>query len=350
MNLDFSKLKSLSIDGINLNRLYLRQYNDLMLNAIDTNGELYNGCGFMRGYRLNSSGNLTAQANSIVSGFMPCTATSVIKMAGVAWLEGDAANAYTEYNYLSYYDNNFNMLAAINYNGALHIHGSVEIDIEKSIINVDNSGCTTFQIAFVEGADPSQIAYFRISGIYGGTNMVVTVDEDILPDICVYSKYTYKNQVPISTDTDGSIYNGVGYKENVRLSSSGGISGTAQTGSVTTGFIPWHGDGDVLRLKGVEWLNATTNYDGHFYIMFYDANKKSRGNNCYIAAGQQSNGDYNHILTATRDANGVETFVFNKDYGTTNSLLQWVRSASYIRITAYGKGANMIVTINEEIV
>lgn len=348
MNLDFSKLKSLSIDGIKLNKLYMRQYNDLMLNAIDTNGELYNGCGFMRGYRLNSSGNLTAQTNSIVSGFMPCTASSVIKIAGASWLESDAANAYTEYNYLSYYDNNFNMLAAINYNGALHIHGSVEIDIEKSIINVDNSGCTTFQIAFVEGADPSQIAYFRINGIYGGTNMVVTVDEDILPDICVYSKYTYKNQVPISTDTDGSIYNGVGYKENVRLSSSGGISGTAQTGSVTTGFIPFpYGDKTIIRMKGVNWVNV---YDvvstGHYYINFYDSSKKFLA---YLSVGEAPN--YTHVVTVTRDTNGVESIKWSETYGTSNSLLQYVRNqAAYIRITAYGKGANMIVTINEEIV
>ena len=157
----------------------------------------------------------------------------------------------------------------------------------------------------------------------------------------------FTNQVPISTDTDGSIYNGVGYKENVRLSSSGGISGSAQNGSVTTGFIPWYGDTTILRLKGVEWLNAQSQYGGHYYVVFYDANKKSRsGDNDYVNSGATH---ISHILTITRDENGVETFVFNKDYGTTNSLLQWVRSASYIRITARGKGADMIVTINEEI-
>lgn len=167
--------------------------------------------------------------------------------------------------------------------------------------------------------------------------------------VLVWAAKTFTNQVPLSTDTDGSIFNGVGYKENVRLSSSGGISGSAQAGSVTTGFIPWHGDGDVLRMKGVEWLNATPNHGGHFYIIFYDANKKSRGSNDYMASQSTANGDINHIVTVTRDANGVETFVFNKDYGTTNSFLNWVRTASFIRITAYGKGADMIVTINEEI-
>lgn len=167
--------------------------------------------------------------------------------------------------------------------------------------------------------------------------------------VVLWQAILFTNQVPISTDTDGSIFNKVGYIENRRLSSSGGLSGSAQNGSVTTGFIPWYGDTTILRIKGVEWLNATPNYGGHYYIMFYDANKKSQGVNDYMSSQVVSYGDLNHILTVTRDANGVETFVFNKDYGTSNSFLNWVRSASYIRITAYGKGADMIVTINEEI-
>ena len=170
----------------------------------------------------------------------------------------------------------------------------------------------------------------------------------LINGIQVWKSYT--NQVPISTDTDGSIFNGVGYKENVRLSSSGSISSSAQAGSVTTGFIPFHGDGDVIRLKGVEFITALDS-GKHYYFIFYDANKKANSDsfNGYISSGQIDSGDKSHILTATRDANGVETFVFNKDYGTSNSLLQWIRSAKYVRITAKGKGADMLVTINEEI-
>ena len=164
--------------------------------------------------------------------------------------------------------------------------------------------------------------------------------------VVLWAAKTFTNQVPISTDTDGSIFNGVGYIENRRLSSSGGLSGSAQNGSVTTGFMPFHGDTTVIRMKDVEWMNAAANYNGHFYIMFYDANKKSAGANDYIWSGQ-TNAD--HIRTVTRDSNGIETITFNTSYGTTNSLLQWIRSASFIRITAYGKGADMIVTIDEEI-
>lgn len=154
----------------------------------------------------------------------------------------------------------------------------------------------------------------------------------------------FTNQVPISTDTDGSIFNGVGYKENVRLSSSGGISGSAQNGSVTTGFMPWYGDTTYLRMKNVEWKNATANYDGHYYVNYYDENKKFL---VYLSSGEHVH--YTHVVTVTRDSNGVETIKWNETYGTTNTMLQNVRKAKFIRINAHGKGADMIVTINEEI-
>lgn len=164
----------------------------------------------------------------------------------------------------------------------------------------------------------------------------------------LWQAITFINQVPISTDTDGSIFNGVGYKENVRLSSSGGISSSAQNGSVTTGFIPWYGDTTYLRMKGVEWLSAYAS--GHYYIIPYDANKKPMGGGGqYLSSAEYSGGSMTHIVTVTRDANGVETVKFSETYGTTNTYLQAFRNAKYIRITAHGKGADMIVTINEEI-
>ena len=164
----------------------------------------------------------------------------------------------------------------------------------------------------------------------------------------VWAMKKFTNQVPISTDTDGSIFNGVGYKENVRLSSSGGISGSAQNGSVTTGFMPFpNGDKTVIRMKNVVWLDATNNYKGHYYINFYDSSKNFLN---YFSSGEVSGGGESHIVTVTRDGNGVETVEFNQNYGTTNAKLQNIRNkAKYIRINAYGKGADMIVTINEEI-
>ena len=156
----------------------------------------------------------------------------------------------------------------------------------------------------------------------------------------------YTNLVPTSTDTDGSIYNGVGYKDNVRLSSSGGISGSSQNGATTTGFIPWNGaDTDIIRIKGVEWLSTATLSGVHYYINFYDGNKKFLD---YFSSGVYGAGNIDHIVSVIRDENGVETFDFNENYGTSNVLLQHARQSKYFRITAKGKGANMEVTVNEE--
>jgi hypothetical protein len=163
----------------------------------------------------------------------------------------------------------------------------------------------------------------------------------------IWEAIKFTNQVPISTDTDGSIYNKVGYKDNTRLSSSGGVSGSAQTGSVTTGFIPWYGVTTYLRIKGVEWLNAEDTYGGHYYINFYKADKTLQTSGVYLYSGDTSR--HSHVVTITRDANGVETVKFNETYGAANSLLNTAKEAKFIRINAYGKGANMIVTINEEI-
>ena len=162
----------------------------------------------------------------------------------------------------------------------------------------------------------------------------------------VWAMKTFTNQVPISTDTDGSIYNKVGYKDNARLSSSGGVGSSAQNGSVTTGFIPFpDGDKTVIRMKGVEWKNSTANHGGHYYINFYDSSKKF-----LVYLSSQEHESYAHVVTVTRDANGVETVKWSETYGDTNAMLQYIRNnAKYIRITAYGKGADMIVTINEEI-
>lgn len=155
-----------------------------------------------------------------------------------------------------------------------------------------------------------------------------------------------KNWVPLSTDTDGSIYNGKGYKDNVRLSSSGGVSSSAQTGSATTGFIPFGGDTDIIRIKGAKWLGTYASTGGHYYINFYNANKKFLTG---LAASAYANSSWTHVIVITQDDNGVTTFDFNENYGDTNAFLNDVREASYFRLNAYGKGADLIVTVNEEI-
>ena len=149
----------------------------------------------------------------------------------------------------------------------------------------------------------------------------------------------FTNLVPKSTDTDGSVYNGTGYKDNARLSSSGGVSGSAQNGSVVTGFMPYSSLG-IVRIKGATWKGLTTS-DGHFYINAYNASKS------FLVAVAATDSLANTI-TAYDAGTGITTFDFTK-LASSNSTRAHFANAKFIRINAKGKGADLIVTVNEEI-
>lgn len=151
----------------------------------------------------------------------------------------------------------------------------------------------------------------------------------------------YTNLVPTSTDTDGSIYNGTGYKDNARLSSSGGVSSTAQAGSVTTGFMPYSGLG-VIRIKGATWEHESGK---HYYVNAYDADKTFKRN---INAQAVSGGDPAGVSVVYDGATGVTTIDLN-GLSSTNATRIDFEAASFIRLTAKGSGSDLIVTVNQEI-
>lgn len=57
---------------------------------------------------------------------------------------------------------------------------------------------------------------------------------------------SYTNQVPISIDTDGSIFNDIGWIGGYRVRSTGGLAEAEYT--ATTGYIPVSA-GDIIRFK-----------------------------------------------------------------------------------------------------
>lgn len=173
----------------------------------------------------------------------------------------------------------------------------------------------------------------------------------VLPDGFIYAYMMkevaggagYTNLVPTSIDTDGSVYNGKGYKDDARLSSSGGVSGTAQSGSATTGFIPFT-PGSTIRLKGAVFLDGYDKYGGHYYLNFYDSNKvlKLAASEGIVATNTGSCFQANYD-----EATGITTIKLLK--GITSEYGQLIDASSYFRINAYGKGADLIVTVNQEI-
>ena len=339
--IDLSTLKELMIDGIKLVELYINNIlvwksgiKNWVRYAIDTDGSLYEDTGYIDMYRLSSSGSLSAQEHTFTTGFIPCKATDVIRMARAEWLRSGQENG--GYNYLSFYNKSFGLLGSINVefiNGAKTVRGIVT---NATSITASN-GVTTFKPAF---SDSSEVAYFRING-YGLAGIsIVTVNEEI-PD-----KFGYKNLVPFSTESGGkTIYNGgLGYKNGYRVR-SGGAEGATVNGSVT-GFIPVKG-GDVVGIGGCTFgiaknENAINVSDSTFTnIGQVTANYPNMGYGIFAEGAS-------HVAYAWKS--GIEK----------NGCFYWAvppnAGIAYIRVSGYtdasasgGKGENLIVTINEEI-
>lgn len=184
-------------------------------------------------------------------------------------------------------------------------------------------------------------AYPRIEIPEGRVKQIARASDGL-----VLWKTGYINQVPLSIDTDGSVYQGVGYLEGYRLSSSGSLK--EQDGSVATGFIPCT-PSDVIRLAGVSWKPTVTG--GYSYIVFYDSDFLTLDTlNCHYTATESnnvSNLNGGSVLVQNKEAHNITT----DENGITTFDLSYVSGAdfAYIRISAFGSGEDMIVTINEEI-
>ena len=146
---------------------------------------------------------------------------------------------------------------------------------------------------------------------------------------------SYTNQLPLATDTDGSVYNGVGYASGQRLNSSGAAEG--YNGSYLTGFIPVK-IGDVVRLKNVKWQNGVTTglNSGNQRISFYSADKAHLGQTNAIGLGGTLNG--------VKDGSGIWTQFTVKNFSGGD-----ITNAAFFRLNCAGITAESIITVNEEI-
>lgn len=151
----------------------------------------------------------------------------------------------------------------------------------------------------------------------------------------------FTNKVPTSIDANGAIYNGTGYKNNTRLSSSGVEKD--EDYHTAFGYIPAKG-GDTIRFKSVSkngadviWYDTIQSLN---YICAYDANFK------FLYTGS-SEGIYN-----------TNSFVdsMSLDGSVSVITLKNVANIAYIRMNVFNSysvndiiGESAIITVNEEI-
>lgn len=156
----------------------------------------------------------------------------------------------------------------------------------------------------------------------------------------------YTNLVPTSIDTDGSVFNSTGYQDGLRLTYEG--TTTSHDCSTVTGFIPVKA-GDIVRIAGVEWYSSGVNfvcaYDSSFNILtnLYNTFKTTSdscafdGNNCSV---------FNDTDALIK--------IGDKDFSNAANKIAYIRVSSAGTQTSQNNGlrqlgANMIVTVNEEI-
>lgn len=153
---------------------------------------------------------------------------------------------------------------------------------------------------------------------------------------------TYKNQVPISINADGNIYNdGLGYKEGYRIRSSGAEA--TQPSSICTGFIPFKA-GDTLRIYPALRTDMATTACINF----------SDGNFTNLGQSNQSGAEYmQYGICYGNNEYFVPTLVNGVSVLTLSESAPSATEIQYIRIThntsEVGSGEDLIVTVNEVI-
>ena len=140
---------------------------------------------------------------------------------------------------------------------------------------------------------------------------------------------TYVNQIPISQDVSGGVFNGIGYKPNSVIAMDGSLSSGT---SFVSGFIPVK-KGDIIRVKDP----SSSNFSTGLVFALYNA-KKETGSNVgrYINTMQSS--AYYGSLTITGDT---------LTWDTSSIGYYFWREFAYLRVTT--NSADSIVTINQEI-
>ena len=178
------------------------------------------------------------------------------------------------------------------------------------------------------GTDITSSAYSN------GVISIAKVTGNIVITASAVKIVNYTNQIPISTDANGNIYNGTGYKAGVYLSSG---AESSRSGSFATGFIPCGPYPNyTVRMKNVTFDSDASDKNYH-RISIYDANRQ----HLVTITAAATSAAYGTVV----DGNGVWTqFQFRP---TTSNVD--VKNMAYFRLCCSYIGEDSVITVNEEI-
>lgn len=321
--------------------------------SIDSDGTPYHGGqGWKTGYRLNSSGTETAQDGVEVIGFIPFTLGDVVYFGNVTMKVGSNA-AHFSNQYIAAYDENFAVIGCSRFSDAFIDSPSTTLtaDAENNLTSIAlDYGFFNYMGKANEMSAATKL-YFRISAEEINDNSIITINEEIDTDAGEGDNApAVTNMIPLSTNADGTLYNGgKGWKTGYRLNSSG--AETAADDIEVIGFIPFT-LGDTMYLHNIT-MKTGSSAPKHSvqYLAFYDESHAYISNIRLTDAALASD-----KTTYTQDASGnLTSFVLNADlftYMGGNDLLNKANAATqlYIRISAEEINDNSIITLNEPIV
>lgn len=305
------------------------------------------------GYRISSSSDtgLKAVDGFVTTNFIPAKSGDILRIKGI-----DITHMITgNYSTVASYKND-KTISVVLYTGTTVSTSPGQG--AKDVVSVNGDVCTYTILLLGDGTQQSKDydEYIRITGKYmnGYTaeDVVITINEEILDDDTGDSDSgNYTNLVPTSMDADGSVFNGVGFADDVRANSSGGT--TALTGAATTGWMPIDLKTDTIRIKGVDRTQSVSDSNYTYFVL---CNKSYTVLGFGKAGGRQNlTIGYTNSGWPVVDSNGVELFYSPDGTGSisldesTSDYSNMLNNVKYFRITGKGSGADMIITKNEEI-
>ena len=396
--------------------------NNLIPQSINADGSSFIGSngedGYISGFRLSSTGTLKEATNHSVTGFIPVISGDTIIFKNIKYKLGQANNYIAFYKYenntmthiyscnsesfTNYYyiffdcetdENNYLTKFTLGDNaGYTHMRVSALNLDNTSVITKNKSENTTYTITnnlsnvttnnnntnieagqsynatlswtgdtaptvsiTMDGTDITSEVYsngvITITNVTGNIVITATIPED--------NPISYTNQIPLSTDTDGIIYNGQGWKTNTRLNSDGVTKDV--TDMETTGFIPVEKD-NIIYFKNLTYIananfpNGEANpYKDYEYLAFYDANKQKlvSANISVLANSLYGDGKYSGVIER-------KTEDYNLTMLNLTKLQEWTYeinpykdmnfdNMAYFRISAQHIDNNSIITINQSL-
>jgi hypothetical protein len=263
-----------------------------------------------------------------LTGFIPVSIGDVIRFKNVAFMDMTGANGSISRAKFIFYDINFGLVVE----SADYSPTSLMAEPWNAVYGDDGNliQCT------VPTVYKNTIAYMRIIADDFNANSIITVNQRIDP----LPETAYTNVLALATDGDGNIYNGVGYKNNTRLSvSSQPPTEKDETGWDLSGYIE-AGVGDVIRLKNV---------------LFYEPTPTVTYARCGIIAFDSSYGYISQMVGFTITDNPLGSPMENVVHDENGQLAQFTipdnvaRGVAFIRICAHDFTDDSVITVNEPI-